>query len=137
MSRGAGPDLTGELRVDFDATIAIAHSEKENAAATWKKTFGLHPPLCFLHPPDVATGKALTGLLRSGKAVSNAAADQAAVLEIALPSLPKAARPRQGEADSPRFLARSGSAGATHPGCSDDREIRGAHAGGAAGTAGR
>jgi uncharacterized protein YciI len=34
---GAGPDLDGEeLAVDIDATITIAHSEKENAAKTWK-----------------------------------------------------------------------------------------------------
>ena len=39
---GAGPDLGEELRLDFDATITIAHSEKQNAAATWKKTFGFH-----------------------------------------------------------------------------------------------
>jgi hypothetical protein len=31
---GAGPDLAGELRLDFVATITVAHSEKENAAAT-------------------------------------------------------------------------------------------------------
>jgi hypothetical protein len=37
---GAGPDLTGWLHIDFDATIVIAHSEKQNAAATWKRTFG-------------------------------------------------------------------------------------------------
>ena len=29
---GAGPDLGEELRLDFDATITIAHSEKQNAA---------------------------------------------------------------------------------------------------------
>jgi hypothetical protein len=40
---GAGPDLDQELRLDFDATITIAHSEKENAAATWKRTFGFYP----------------------------------------------------------------------------------------------
>lgn len=40
---GAGPDLNQGLCLDFDATITIAHSEKENAAATWKKTFGFHP----------------------------------------------------------------------------------------------
>src|SRR3954453_7583966 len=34
---GPGPHLAQELRPDFDATITIAHSEKENAAATWKK----------------------------------------------------------------------------------------------------
>jgi hypothetical protein len=40
---GAAPEPGGELRIDFDATLSIAHSEKENAAATWKKTFGFHP----------------------------------------------------------------------------------------------
>jgi hypothetical protein len=45
---GAAPDLTCELAIDFDATITIAHSEKENAAATWKRTFGYHPLLWAL-----------------------------------------------------------------------------------------
>jgi Transposase DDE domain group 1 len=40
---GAAPEPGTELRIDFDATITIAHSEKQNAAATWKKTFGFHP----------------------------------------------------------------------------------------------
>ena len=31
---GAGPDLAESLTLDFDATIVIAHREKENAAAT-------------------------------------------------------------------------------------------------------
>ena len=52
--------------LDFDATITIAHSEKENAAATWKRTFGFHPLLCFLDRPDIAGGEALAGLLRPG-----------------------------------------------------------------------
>ena len=67
---GAGPDLGEELRLDFDATITIAHSEKQNAAATWKKkTVGLfHPLLCFLDRPDVACGEALAGLLQPGNA---------------------------------------------------------------------
>jgi hypothetical protein len=34
----AAPEAGGGLRIDFDATISIAHSEKENTAATWKKT---------------------------------------------------------------------------------------------------
>jgi len=29
------------VTVDLDATIVLAHSEKQNAAPTWKKTFGL------------------------------------------------------------------------------------------------
>ncbi len=111
---GAGPDLAEELRLDFDATITIAHSEKENAAATWKKTFGFHPLLCFLDRPDVAGGEALAGLLRPGNAGSNTAADHITVLDMALAALPEHARPRPGDPDGPRVLARSDSAGATH-----------------------
>lgn len=111
---GAGPDLSGELRMDFDATITIAHSEKENAAATWKRTFGFHPLLCSLDRPEVSGGEALAGLLRAGNAGSNTAADHIEVLDMALAALPAHARPRPGDEDSPRLLARSDSAGATH-----------------------
>lgn len=111
---GAGPDLAQELRLDFDATITVAHSEKENAAATWKRTFGFHPLLCFLDRPDVAGGEALAGLLRAGNAGSNTAADHITVLDMALASLPAHARPRPDDLDRPRLLARSDSAGATH-----------------------
>jgi len=106
--------MGGELRIDFDATITVAHSEKENAAATWKHTFGFHPLLAFLDRPDVAGGEALAGLLRAGNAGSNTAADHITVLEMALAALPEYARPRPGDPDSPRVLARSDSAGATH-----------------------
>ena len=40
---GAGPDVAAGLVIDMDATISIAHSEKQNAAATWKRTYGFHP----------------------------------------------------------------------------------------------
>jgi hypothetical protein len=111
---GAGPDLAGELCLDFDATITISHSEKENAAATWKRTFGFHSLLCFLDRPEIASGEALAGLLRSGNAGSNTAADHVRVLDMAVASLPAHARPRPGQPGSPRLLARSDSAGATH-----------------------
>ena len=111
---GAGPDLSGELAIDFDATITIAHSEKENAAATWKKTFGFHPLLAFLDRPEIAGGEALAGLLRKGNAGSNTAADHIEVLDMALAALPGHALPRSGQDDGPRVLARSDSAGATH-----------------------
>ena len=111
---GAGPDLAGELAIDFDATITIAHSEKENAAATWKRTFGFHPLLAFLDRPEIAGGEALAGLLRKGNAGSNTAADHIEVLDMALAALPGHARPRPGQDDGPRVLARSDSAGATH-----------------------
>jgi hypothetical protein len=111
---GAAPDPAGELRIDFDATITIAHSEKENAAATWKRTFGFHPLLAFLDRPEVAGGEALAGLLRAGNAGSNTAADHVTVLGMTLAQLPARARPRPGDPGSPRVLARSDSAGATH-----------------------
>jgi Transposase DDE domain group 1 len=53
-------------------------------------------------------------LLRPGNAGSNTAADHIIVLEQALASLPEYARPRPGDPDSPRVVARSDSAGATH-----------------------
>src|SRR5699024_11833706 len=68
---GAGPDLGQELCIDLDATITVAHSEKENAAATWKRTFGFHPLLAFLDRPDIAGGEALAGLLRPGTPAAN------------------------------------------------------------------
>ncbi len=112
---GAGPDLTGLLQIDFDATVTISHSEgKENAAKTWKKTFGMHPLLAFLDRPEVSGGEALAGLLRAGNAGSNTAADHITVLEAALAALPEHARPRPGDPDTVRVVARSDSAGATH-----------------------
>jgi hypothetical protein len=111
---GAAPDPAGGLRIDFDATISIAHSEKQNAAATWKKTFGFYPLLAFLDRPEISGGEALAGLLRAGNAGSNTAADHVTVLDMALAQLPEDARPRPGDPDSPRVLARSDSAGATH-----------------------
>lgn len=112
---GAGPDLTGLLRIDFDATVTISHSEdKENAAKTWKRTYGFHPLLAFLDRPEVSGGEALAGLLRPGNAGSNTAADHVTVLEQALAALPPQARPRPGAPDSVRVVARSDSAGATH-----------------------
>ena len=101
--------MAGLRRHDHDRA-----QEKENAAATWKRTFGFHPLLCFLDRPDLAAGEALAGLLRPGNAGSNTAADHITVLELALGNLPEHARPRPGDPDGPRLLARSDSAGATH-----------------------
>jgi Transposase DDE domain group 1 len=111
---GAAPDPAVGLRIDFDATISIAHSEKQNATATWKKTFGFYPLLAFLDRPEISGGEALAGLLRAGNAGSNTAADHVTVLDMALEQLPGDARPRPGDPASPRVLARSDSAGATH-----------------------
>ena len=112
---GAAPDHDGWLHLDVDATITIDHSDnKENAAATWKKTFGFHPLLVFLDRTDIAAGEALAGLLRAGNAGSNTTADHITVLNQALASLPPSYRPGTDNPDAPQILIRSDSAGATY-----------------------
>jgi len=109
------PDHEGWLHLDVDATITIDHSDnKQNAAATWKKTFGFHPLLVFLDRPDIASGEALAGLLRSGNAGSNTTADHITVLGQALASLKAGYRPGPDNPQAPQILIRSDSAGATY-----------------------
>jgi hypothetical protein len=64
---GAGGSL---IPVDIDATIVVAHSEKEKAAATWKKTYGFHPLAAFADHGAGAGGEPLAILLRAGNAGS-------------------------------------------------------------------
>ncbi len=111
---GAGPDLSKETWLHFDATLLTAHSDKENAAPTWKKGYGFHPLLCYLDRPDVSGDEALAGLLRPGNAGSNTAADHVRVLDLAIAALPAHARPRPGQTDGPKVMASADSAGATH-----------------------
>ena len=111
---GAAPDLNQELCLDIDATILIAHSEKEWAAPTWKHTFGFHPIVCFLDRPEIASGEGLAGIVRRGNAGSNTIADHIKVLDMALESLPVEARPRPGDPEGPRLVVRADAAGATH-----------------------
>jgi hypothetical protein len=42
-ARVAGGDLGATIVIRLDATIVIAHSDKEKAAPTYKRTFGFHP----------------------------------------------------------------------------------------------
>jgi hypothetical protein len=65
------PGADGSLiPVDIDATIVLAHSEKEKAAPTWKKTYGFHPLAVFADHGAGAGGEALAILLRAGNAGS-------------------------------------------------------------------
>ena len=111
---GAAPDLSRELCLDIDATIVIAHSDKELASPTWKHTFGFHPLLCFLDRTEISSGEGLAGIVREGRAGSNTTADHICVLTMALAALPEAARPKKGDPDGPRLLVRADAAGATH-----------------------
>jgi DDE family transposase len=82
---GAGGAL---IPLDLDATIVIAHSEKESAAPTWKKTFGFHPLCSFIDHGPGGTGEAAVLQLRRGNAGSNTAADHITVARAALQQIP-------------------------------------------------
>jgi hypothetical protein len=86
-ARAAGRELPG-LVIDLDASLVVCHSEKEQAAATFKKTFGYHPLLAFCDN----TGEFLAARLRKGNAGSNTAVDHIVVLDAALAQLPDAHR---------------------------------------------
>ena len=84
----AGTTLPADLVVlDVDATIVIAHSEKEQATLTFKKTFGYHPIGVWCDN----TGELLAASLRPGNAGSNTTADHINVKQL----LEKVARCRQ------------------------------------------
>jgi hypothetical protein len=107
LAGASAPGADGGLvTVDIDATIVTACSEKEQAAPTWKKTYGFHPLTVFAdHGPDGA-GEPLAILLRAGNAGSNTAADHIAATGLALAQLPRGLRRR--------VLIRADSGGGTH-----------------------
>ncbi|MFV0131741.1 IS1380 family transposase [Streptomyces sp. HMX87] len=86
-ARSEGRMLPG-LVLDLDATLVTCHSEKDQAAPTYKGGFGYHPLLCFL----ANTGEALSGQLWPGNAGANTASDHIAVLDQALTQIPDAYR---------------------------------------------
>ncbi|HEV8277266.1 MAG TPA: IS1380 family transposase [Streptosporangiaceae bacterium] len=101
------PGADGALiPVDIDATIVVAHSEKENAAATWKKTFGFHPLAAFADHGAAGTGEALGIMLRPGNAGSNTASEHIEAARLALAQVPRRLRRR--------VLIRTDSGGGTH-----------------------
>lgn len=88
--------------------LVLAHSEKQDAAATWKKTYGHHPLMGFVDHGSGGTGEPVAALLRPGNAGSNTAADHITATRLALAQLPK--RHRRGRST----LIRTDSAGGTH-----------------------
>jgi len=89
--------------IDIDGSLVGAHSEKEQAAPTYKRGFGFYPLLAYLD----ATGEALAGMLRPGNAGLGTAADHVAVLEAALSQLPV-------DPTASEVIVRTDSAGASH-----------------------
>jgi hypothetical protein len=99
------------LIVDLDATLVTSHSEKEQAAPTFKRGYGFHPLCAFVDHGAAGTGEPLTIKLRPGNAGSNTAADHIAVIKQALRQLPGY---RPGKRLGRTVLIRTDGAGCTH-----------------------
>ncbi|MEU4884748.1 IS1380 family transposase [Streptomyces althioticus] len=102
------PDADGTVTVDLDGVLVIAHSDKEDAAPTWKRTWGHHPLTAFVDHGPGGTGEPVAALLRPGNAGSNTATDHITATQLALAQLPK--KYRRGR----QTLIRTDSAGGTH-----------------------
>jgi hypothetical protein len=107
LAAEAAPGAGGAVvTIDLDATIVIAHSEKEQAAPTWKKTFGHHPMTAWADHGQAGNGEPLALVLRPGNAGSNTAADHIETARLALAQVPEHLRRT--------VLVRADSGGGTH-----------------------
>ena len=84
-----GADASAPLIVDLDATLVGSHSDKEHAAATFKRGYGFHPLCAFVDHGSDGTGEPLKIELRAGNAGSNTAADHITVTGMRWPSCPR------------------------------------------------
>lgn len=103
-------DARAPLIIDVDATLVTSHSEKQNAAPTFKRGFGFHPLCAFVDHGPGGTGEPLSVLLRPGNAGSNTADDHIKVIKSALAQLPG----HDGGRASKKVLIRTDGAGSTH-----------------------
>ncbi|MCQ4138237.1 IS1380 family transposase, partial [Rhodococcus rhodochrous] len=103
-------DEAHPLVLDIDATLVTAHSEKEQAAPTFKRGFGFHPLCAFVDHGTGGTGEPVAMLLRPGNSGSNTAADHVTVVQDALAQLPLDPGYRVGK----KVLVRIDGAGGTH-----------------------
>ena len=88
--------------IRLDASIVIAHSDKQQAGPTLKKTFGFHPLTAWCDNTD----ESLVITLRPGRAGSHTAADHIEVVTEAIAQIPA---PHQH-----RMLITCDGAGSTH-----------------------
>src|SRR5512139_1626648 len=97
-----GACQAGMVVLRIDGSLVVAHSKKDRAAPTFKKTFGHHPLGCWVDNTEELAAL----LLRPGNAGSNTAEDLTAVLHEAIIQIPKPYRRR--------LLITSDGAGASH-----------------------
>ena len=70
--------------IRMDASLVIAHSDKELAAGRYKGSWGHHPLMAWCDN----TGESLALLLRKGSAGSNTVSDHIDVLDRAITQIP-------------------------------------------------
>jgi len=102
------------VTVDVDATLLDVHSDKQDAAPTFKRGFGFHPLGMWLDE----TCEPLAMVFRPGNAGSNTAVDHCDVVMRSIDQLPAAYRAGHELGDNPDqvlhpILVRSDSAGAS------------------------
>ncbi len=105
----------GDITIDFDATLLDVHSEKQDAAPTYKHGYGFHPLGAWCD----TTGEPLGAMLRPGNAGSNDADDHLELLDQVIGSLPLEYQVGHEPGDDPNLVrhhivVRADSAGATH-----------------------
>ena len=83
-SRVADRDLGKTIVIRMDASLVIAHSDKQWAAGTYKGSWGHHPLMAWCDN----TGESLALLLRKGSAGSNTVSDHIDVLKQAITAIP-------------------------------------------------
>jgi hypothetical protein len=83
-SRVADRDLGKTIVIRMDASLVIAHSDKQLATGTYKGSWGHHPLMAWCDN----TGESLALLLRKGSAGSNTVSDHITVLEEAITQIP-------------------------------------------------
>lgn len=110
-STGCAPET---VTIDVDSTLVDSHSEKQDAAPTYKRGFGFHPMVAFVDE----TEEFLAATLRPGNAGANDANDHIDLLNRALAQLPEEFRSGRMPDDvcepKSKICLRADSAGATH-----------------------
>jgi hypothetical protein len=105
----------GPMIWDFDSTLLNVHSEKEDAAPTYKRGFGFNPLAAWCDN----TAEPLAAMLRPGNAAPGDADDHLELLEQVVRAVPPEYALGHEEGDDPalvvhRILVRADSAGASH-----------------------
>jgi hypothetical protein len=105
----------GPMIWDFDSTLLNVHSEKEDAAPTYKRGFGFNPLAAWCDN----TKEPLAAILRPGNAAPGDADDHLELLEQVVRSVPPEYGLGHEEDDDPALvvhpiLVRADSAGASH-----------------------